>query len=796
MKVTPENINRIAKHVFGSTKELDDTALQSLTNQIRSGFDETGSFSSSRIKPERVSATEYKEGYNGVVFDDNFSIQNRRNQEQLISDFRSDTGEAKEFRKNTGLTDTEVSGMSDADIAKRFEEEYDRTFKDSSYAEPSFQAFGASKNKYNDYTISSKEMEKGKKLIGIETKDLGYEQAIGNGKSLEETNQALDFLFDKSAGREFSDEALSNLKIGQERTGEYGLGMLSLPTKSGTIGNLMGNEFGSALVGGVVGGAVNSATGGDFESGFMAGGLAGGLTKSLHKHLAGSADNFMNMEKNAIAKVLDDKKSYEDLVQNKKDIYHQPNYEKIAENEDELIMHKEELQMAEKDREFYKTYEQFSDDYNDYIQRTENRDKSYRQAKIDREEGHIDNTLNANPNLEFSDKDGKYSFKNKQAEENARILRSQMQGYAETVDDSLKGKSFEDVEKALADDTQGIGLEMKNYDPSHDPIYQKMHAANETRRSTGAKFLTENELKLRHKIFKNVDDEIKTKEIEDSETLFKEFGEDKDNSNKIAEHMFRTGDDEHIATMKLAMSDPNFINKQNEINKITKENIDKNTEFHRTQNPSVDLTDIDKKNKEFEQINIDYIERKRNFNIDDLQEQKEIFQKHNIPGADELTEASDFAVGKTAKEIDDETIRRGDKLIPKSSTGFGAHFKPEFDEKYATFKPQKEGVIKTIEDENKRIKDLIDAPLSDELSNQFHKDLLKEASTKPLGDEAGFFKKRAQDQLKPGDRKSQKNLGLNSRHMVLGGAALAGGIFGNRKRDHSRGFNSHRGSRI
>ena len=83
-----------------------------------------------------------------------------------------------------------------------------------------------------------------------------------------------------------------------------------------------------------------------------------------------------------------------------------------------------------------------------------------------------------------------------------------------------------------------------------------------------------------------------------------------------------------------------------------------------------------------------------------------------------------------------------------------------------------------------------------ELDNELHKEMLKEASQKDLGSEAGFFQKRAQNMIKPGTRDSGKSTGIESRHMVLGGAALAGGIFGNRKRDHSRGFNSHRGSRI
>jgi len=114
-------------------------------------------------------------------------------------------------------------------------------------------------------------------------------------------------------------------------------------------------------------------------------------------------------------------------------------------------------------------------------------------------------------------------------------------------------------------------------------------------------------------------------------------------------------------------------------------------------------------------------------------------------------------------------------------------------ETYAKNRDESINKINRIDEIDEKIKPQLEAGQMDET---FHKELLREASTKDLGEGAGFFQKRAQNQLKPGTRENQKSIGIQSRHLVLGGGALAGGIFGNRKRDHSRGFNSHRGSRI
>lgn len=71
-----------------------------------------------------------------------------------------------------------------------------------------------------------------------------------------------------------------------------------------------------------------------------------------------------------------------------------------------------------------------------------------------------------------------------------------------------------------------------------------------------------------------------------------------------------------------------------------------------------------------------------------------------------------------------------------------------------------------------------------------NKELLQEAATaKP----SSFMGKQAQKLLRSGP---DHNIGMQTRHMVLGGSMLAGAAFGSKRKDHSRGFNSHRGNRI
>ncbi len=71
-----------------------------------------------------------------------------------------------------------------------------------------------------------------------------------------------------------------------------------------------------------------------------------------------------------------------------------------------------------------------------------------------------------------------------------------------------------------------------------------------------------------------------------------------------------------------------------------------------------------------------------------------------------------------------------------------------------------------------------------------NKELLQEAvAAKP----SSFMGKQAQKLLRSGP---DHNVGMQTRHMVLGGSMLAGAAFGSKRKDHSRGFNSHRGNRI
>ena len=71
-----------------------------------------------------------------------------------------------------------------------------------------------------------------------------------------------------------------------------------------------------------------------------------------------------------------------------------------------------------------------------------------------------------------------------------------------------------------------------------------------------------------------------------------------------------------------------------------------------------------------------------------------------------------------------------------------------------------------------------------------NKELLQEAATAPT---TSFMGKQAQKLLRSGP---DHNIGMQTRHMVLGGSMLAGAAFGSKRKDHSRGFNSHRGNRI
>ncbi len=71
-----------------------------------------------------------------------------------------------------------------------------------------------------------------------------------------------------------------------------------------------------------------------------------------------------------------------------------------------------------------------------------------------------------------------------------------------------------------------------------------------------------------------------------------------------------------------------------------------------------------------------------------------------------------------------------------------------------------------------------------------NKELLQEAVATPT---TSFMGKQAQKLLRSGP---DHNVGMQTRHMVLGGSMLAGAAFGSKRKDHSRGFNSHRGNRI
>ncbi|CAB4159907.1 hypothetical protein UFOVP724_18 [uncultured Caudovirales phage] len=90
-----------------------------------------------------------------------------------------------------------------------------------------------------------------------------------------------------------------------------------------------------------------------------------------------------------------------------------------------------------------------------------------------------------------------------------------------------------------------------------------------------------------------------------------------------------------------------------------------------------------------------------------------------------------------------------------------------------------------------KVQDLLSEGRFDNMSRPLaNKELLQEAVATPT---TSFMGKQAQKLLRSGP---DHNVGMQTRHMVLGGSMLAGAAFGSKRKDHSRGFNSHRGNRI
>lgn len=119
---------------------------------------------------------------------------------------------------------------------------------------------------------------------------------------------------------------------------------------------------------------------------------------------------------------------------------------------------------------------------------------------------------------------------------------------------------------------------------------------------------------------------------------------------------------------------------------------------------------------------------------------------------------------------------------------------PSFDPKVPMPKGERIGdtsYILTPHSFNARQEELMGAREGGAIPQSFaNKELLQEAvAAKP----SSFMGKQAQKLLRSGP---DHNIGMQTRHMVLGGSMLAGAAFGSKRKDHSRGFNSHRGNRI
>lgn len=694
MKVTPENISRIAKSLFGQDK-LTQEQLEAATKEISSGFDDAGVFSAAKMNKQQVSkpTPELYAGkpLNDIEFmDDNFTPSMGRRTPEEINNLNGPNWHAYKQRVSQGGYD----GVF-----------FDQHYYDEQFALGKMDEHYQAINKATPYTP-----EQLAKASNDPSLFQASKQELSDANPFLHTDQgrqALDYLFNTNAGKEYSDEALSNLAAGYERTGEYGLGMMSLPTKSNGLMGMMGaNEFGAAIGGGIIGGAVNSAMGGDFESGFMAGGFAGGLGKSITKNIAGSASDMMRLEKSAIGKVLDENKSYDEMLESRRNVYLAPEREieelkkRGTSEAEELNKINQELSDAKNDFEAYKNdptnlVPEIKDDGTYNIDAATGVPKM---APID------DNFFEkARKNI---NKDTEAEFERNYLIEGQRPELKTSQDFDNALDEQIdfKGK------KMNVRQTGGVNKPNDElYDQHVDEydyyrqMYDNINNNTPINNGKGMPLYTPNE----HSLFKDYDD---------FEQAFK-------NSSQ--------NDVDNMISQRRAELSPEYKKQVSKVNDMYN---------------NMDSTKIDARQNLYDQINAT-----RNSRMDLMNEAEKHYKEKKAPL---------------------QSLEKRQQNLMKSTTGED---------------------LKKAEDEltksGPRLK-------GQELDNELHKEMLKEASQKDLGSEAGFFQKRAQNMIKPGTRDSGKSTGIESRHMVLGGAALAGGIFGNRKRDHSRGFNSHRGSRI
>ncbi len=671
MKVTPENISRIAKQLFqqeGLTKE----ELESATKQISSGFDDAGVFSAAKMKPQEKLVRNTPEKFAGKPIND------IRRFDDVVDRPLYDVG---------GLRPEQVENLNGPNFhayqqAKRMNPRAgeDLYYKEEDNPIPDGVEFAELQKAFKDSnTYTPEQLAKSPDEL---RQAAGTEEYTPNEfLNTDKGKQALDYLFNTSAGKEYSDEALSNLEKGYERTGEYGLGMMSLPTKAnGFMGMLGSNEFGAAVGGGVIGGAANMATGGDFESGFMAGGLAGGLGKSITKNIAGSADDLMRLEKGAIAKVLDENKSYDELLESRRDIYRQPEREiealekqRLNPSDEAARLNKEEasaLEALEKEKSNYNNFADYNVGVNERLRADKEQLETHLQGEF--------NTRGLN--------EGSRPEKATQAEYEAELTKP--------ID--FKGKRINLVRNS--DDEL-----VKQHTDEIDTYEKMIQAQNSGGPAVSAPVVNE------HSLFKSL----------------------KDYKDTRGAHAM------HVDAARAAKI-PEF-KKQDQI------------AWHKGSN--VDLPDdMMQRRQEMYDQQMKYAQERRTTLENQQKPLSEAQSK--VDSIRQQRSSSDKNIMETNNNLDQQIAEKQKALAGK---------------------PRLQG---------------------DELNEQLHKDMLKEASVKDLGEEAGFMQKRAQNFIKPGTRDSGKSTGIESRHMVLGGAALAGGIFGNRKRDHSRGFNSHRGSRI
>ncbi len=790
MKVTPENISRIAKQLF-QQEGLSKEQLESAAREVSSGFDDAGVFSAARMQKEQISKTTAGSSntYAGRPLNDvkmdggipNIGDMTPQQVSQLngpnwhkYQQKNIDPRAPKEGSYDPVLTlqhdarplVSDSNGYANL-MPRKALEELDDTSIQKLKDDPSMLMMGnenLTKNydqiheaaRNNNYTEEQLKMNSDDLFESSKTENVDANPFLHTDQG----KQALDYLFNVNAGKEYSDEALGNLKAGYDRTGEYGLGMMSLPTKAnGLMGMLGSSEFGAAIGGGVIGGAANMATGGDFESGFMAGGLAGGLGKSITKNIAGSADDLMRLEKGAISKVLDENKSYDELLESRRNVYTQEMEGEIKGLNDRLSSEKESLEKVKKelplkeenynrDKSGYKYAKngelvidahgnavpvEVNDKYFDELHKTRENlaEKQYKESNL---------TPGQRPELKTQDDldkafDEEVDFNGKKVNIEATRKKDELYDQHYNEISNYQKRYNEDMNKMLSDETiqpNSIPDETIRPDPRPAPeldSYSIGDAIPQTGTYDPHPSIIQNNLAVQpQSAVQAKNGELAVQQ--NGNNLFKDYNDFL--SYQQGSDMYNANPD-HIVNHRRSLLNPAY-----------KAQVEKANHIYDHMDPNF----VKKQQDEYDRIT--------KANSESMEQINEFQQQYK-------TSKGEF---QSAQKLNDNLS----KSIPETES--------KMNEMQQKFNSLKEG------------------PGRNELDNQLHKEMLKEASQKELGSEAGFFQKRAQNMIKPGTRESGKSTGIESRHMVLGGAALAGGIFGNRKRDHSRGFNSHRGSRI